>query len=82
MKIRLQTRFSITIVSLIIGIIGLLAGLLLFQFWSLSNRMILTSSEKMSGTLLDQMQRRGETIARLLADNLVNPLYTYNINEM
>ncbi|MDJ0780823.1 MAG: ATP-binding protein [Desulfosarcinaceae bacterium] len=82
MKFRLQTRFSITIVSLIIGIIGLLAGILLFQFWSLSNRMILTSSEKMSGTLLDQMQRRGETIARLLADNLVNPLYTYNINEM
>lgn len=78
----LQSRFTITIAALIVGIIALLAGALLFQFSSQSDHLIDTTSQKMSETLLNQMEKRGETIAHLLADNLVNPFYTYNMSEI
>jgi len=70
------------ILSLIITNVFLLAGALLFQFTSSVNTLIETSSARMAHDLLTQMEKRGESITRLVAENLVNPLYHYDLVEI
>lgn len=72
--LRLQTRYAIVIVTLIIGIVATLAGTQLIQFRSSLIALIDTSTAFTSTDLQAQMQRRGELAIRLLAESLVIPL--------
>ena len=82
MKLNLQARYSITIVALIILIVFILAGILLFQFGLSLNQLNQTSAKAMSADLLIQMRKRGEALTKLLAENLVNPLYNYDMQTI
>jgi PAS domain S-box-containing protein len=82
MTIKLQTRYSLIILSLIITNMILLTAILLFQFKSSLNAMVETSSISMEKDLLAQLERQGESITRLVAEKLVNPLYQYNMVEI
>ncbi|WP_300675162.1 ATP-binding protein [Desulfoluna sp.] len=82
MKLKLQTRYSLIILSLLITNMILLTSILLFQFNSSLNAMVETSSISMEKDLLAQLERQGESITRLVAEKLVNPLYQYNMVEI
>ncbi|MBC2717043.1 MAG: response regulator [Desulfobacteraceae bacterium] len=82
MRLRLQAKYSIVIISLILAIVFIMSGTLLYQFTSSLNNLIKTSSETMSADLLTQMKKRGEIITRLLAKNLPNPLYYYDMQKI
>ena len=82
MTLKLQSKYSITIVSIIVANAILLAVALLFQFTSSVQALTDTASAKMSDDLLVQMEKRGEVIIRLLAENIVNPLYLYKADKI
>lgn len=82
MTIKLQTRYSLILLSLIITNMLLLTTILLFQFKSSLNAMVETSSNSMEKNLLAQLGRQGESITRLVAEKLVNPFYQYNMVEI
>ncbi len=82
MRFRLQTKYSLTIISLIIATVLILAGILLYQFRHHYGMVARTGSAEMSISLLAQMEKRGEMVTRLLAENLINPLYLHDMQAM
>jgi PAS domain S-box-containing protein len=82
MKLRLQARYAIVIVGLIITIVLVLSGTLLFQFQSSLTDLGATRSQIVSDTLLSQMKKRGQVIAGFLAESLIKPLYQHDMERM
>ncbi len=82
MKLNLQTRYMIVILSLVIILVSVLAGVLLVNFRDLTSSMSQASNEEMQQRLQVQMSKRGEIITRFLAENLVNPVYQYDMDEV
>jgi PAS domain S-box-containing protein len=82
MKLKLQGRYSLTMVSLIIAIVLILAGTLLFQFKSSIDELTVASSDTMASDLLRQVKKRAEVTIRFLTENLANPLYHYDMLAM
>ncbi|MFW2371756.1 MAG: ATP-binding protein [Gammaproteobacteria bacterium] len=82
MKLRLQTRYMMVILLLVIVLVSVLAGVLLVNFRDLTSTMSQASNEEMERRLLVQMRKRGEIMTRFLAENLVNPVYQYDMDEV
>jgi len=85
MKLRLQARYALVILGLIIAIVLSLTAALLFQFTQSTTTVTQTSARVMERDLIEQLKQRGAVMARLLAENLANPLYKYDmqaINEL
>ena len=78
MRLRLQTRYSLIILSLIIFIVVILAGALLLQFRVSTDEVTKSSSEVMAAHLLGQLTKSGENLSLSLAENLIFPLSRYN----
>ena len=79
---RLQARYTLVIVTVVVTVILFLSGILLLQFQSLTSSFTKASSDAMSKELRMQMERRGAVMTVLLADNLVNPLYRYDMESI
>ncbi|MCK7592605.1 putative bifunctional diguanylate cyclase/phosphodiesterase [Pseudomarimonas salicorniae] len=68
------------------GLLLLVLAVVVTSFW-LSARhqhraqdgMVATSSEAMQGLVTEALQRRGEAVARLLAESLANPMYYFDL---
>lgn len=82
MRFRLQTNYSLTITTIIMVTVLISAGILLYQFRHSYGRIAGIGSAEMSVNLLAQMEKRGELVARLLAENLVKPLYSHDMQAM
>ena len=82
MRLRLQAKYALIILALIVGVVFALAGTLSVRFKASMNTLAQTSAEVMANGLLDRQKQRGEVIARLLAENLVNPVYQYDIDSI
>ena len=82
MKLKLQSRYSLTFISLILFIVLVLSGTLLFRFKKSFGDLTETSCHIMADELLEQMKHRGTVIAQLLAENLVNPIYLNDMAKM
>jgi len=82
MKLRLQTKYSLTILSLVTAIVLILGGVLLFYFKASMHDMTKTSSETMASDLLEQLKKRGEILTRFLAQNTTNALYQYDMETI
>lgn len=82
MKLRLQTRYMIVILALVIVLVSVLAGVLLVNFRDLTSSMSQASNEEIQQRLLVQMSKRGEVMTQFLAENLVNPVYQYDMDEV
>ena len=82
MNLNLQTRYMMVILALVIVMVSVLAGVLLVNFRDLSSSMSQASNEDIEQRLLVQMRKRGEIITRFLAENLVNPVYQYDMDEV
>lgn len=82
MRIRLRAKYSFTFILLILLIILVMAGTLLYRLNSSLSALTAASSKVMAQELLQQMQKRGEVIVQNLSENLVNPLYRYDIETI
>ena len=82
MKLKLQGKYSLAIISLVLFVVLVLSGTLLFRFKKSFGDLAETSSQIMADELLEQMRNRGTVIARLLADNLVNPIYLHDMAKL
>lgn len=82
MKLRLQTRYVLVMITLVVLIVISLAGTLLFQFRASTTDVTDTSAAVMETDLFAQLRQRGEVMVRFLAENLANPLYMYDIDTM
>ena len=79
MKLRIQTRYSLIILSLIMLVIVVLAGALLIGFRVSMDEVTRSSSELMAVGILEQLRSKGETLALFLAQNLTPLVLQYDI---
>lgn len=82
MALRLQARYIIIIVTLTVASVGVLGSLLLYQFRSTIYELTEASSESSEKYLRNQIDKRGQVITRLLSENLINPLYQYDMEQI
>ncbi|MBT7410554.1 MAG: response regulator [Methylococcales bacterium] len=82
MKLQLQSRYTLLILSLVIIIVTILVSVLSLQFESISNKMTQSSVNKLEKQLLVQMEQRGTLALHILADNLANPIYQYDTESI
>ena len=85
MKLRLQARYALVILGLIIAIVLSLTTVLLLQFRQSTATVTHTSAQVMERDLIEQLKQRGAVMTRLLTENLANPLYRFDmqaINEL
>lgn len=82
MKLRLRAKYTLSIVSLIVIIVLILGGALFYQFNDSQRNLSDVSRKVMTAALLEQMKKRCESVTRILAENLVNPLYHYDMQSM
>ena len=82
MKLRLWSRNAFTLITLIISVVILLSGTLLLQFRSSISEMVKTDVEMVTVDLVDQLKRRGELLTRYMSEDLVNPVYRYDMETL
>ncbi len=82
MKLKLQTRYSMIILSLIVINVILLAVVLLSQFNTSLDAIVETSSDRMEKDVLVEIEKRGECILQLVEKNIINSMYHYNHSEI
>ncbi len=82
MALRLQGRYTVTIVTLIVAVVVVLTVVLMTRFRTDQQDLARTSAYLMSQELESQVIRRGESAVRFLADSLTNPMYQYDMEEV
>ena len=82
MQFRLHARYTALIIALIVTIVSILSSILFIQLNSVSDNYTQTSTSSMTRDLHAQMVKRGTVITRLLAENLVNPMYAYDMEAI
>lgn len=79
---RLQTRYSLILGSMILIVVFTMAGLLLIQFDQTLQTGMRASDQTVQRELYQRLENKGQSINRVLASNLINPLYSFDTNEM
>ena len=82
MKFRLRSRYTLTILALVVVIATLLAGALLAGFQHQTDEMSSATAQEMKERLLTKMRQRGRSMTQLLAENLINPVYDYDLQSI
>ncbi|MFQ5850568.1 MAG: ATP-binding protein [Candidatus Binatia bacterium] len=79
MKLRLRAKYSLVILFLVITFVIFFAALVLLQFRSTMLDVTSLTSKRMQINLLNQLERRAELMGLFLAENLINPVYHYDL---
>jgi PAS domain S-box-containing protein len=82
MRLRLQGRYAITILALTGSIILVLSGGLFVQSRNIMQEMRQSSDRLVKSALLSQIRKQGEGMVRHLAENLVNPTYNADMDQI
>ena len=82
MRFPLRNKYAFAIVALVFFNIALLAGALLINFQRHGEDMSEVTAQEMKQRLMSKLHQRGETMTRLLAENLINPVYDYDIQAI
>lgn len=82
MQLTIRRKYTLFILSLIVFVAAVVLSITYRQFSAVSSSFIGSSSHLASQALLQSMERKGVVIAQLLAENLVNPMYTYDQNAI
>lgn len=82
MKFNLQARYSLIILALIIAVVVMLSTVLLFQFRNSTSEITEVSAGALKEELTKELIQRGTVTAGLLAENLAEPLYRYDMQSM
>lgn len=81
-RLRLQARYTIAIIALIVTIVVILSSVLLYQFQMSTRRMATVSTQSVATELLTQLEKRAATMTVTLGKELRNPLYLYNFEKI
>jgi len=79
---RLQTRYSLIIGSVVLIVVFTMASLLLIQFENENDVGLSATEQAMRSNLYNQIRNEGLSINRVLANNLINPLYSLDTSEL
>jgi PAS domain S-box-containing protein len=79
MTLGLRSRFALILVLLTISIVALVGGSLLIQYQVTNDDMRHSSYAASRTALIYQTEKRAQSMATYLADNLVNPMYQLEI---
>ncbi|MFQ5916033.1 MAG: PAS-domain containing protein, partial [Nitrospinota bacterium] len=82
MKLRLQSRYALTILPLISLVVGLFLAISLYQTWQQAAEMRGSSARTLENALFKQLENRGRGLALLLADALVNDVVRHNLDKI
>ncbi len=82
MKLNLQKKYSIIILSLVFSLSLLLGSVLFLEFRSTLGQIESSSSQSMERQLLKQIEERAKFFALFLSRDLVNPLYFYDVEAI
>ena len=82
MNLKLREKLALILISLILSIVAILSVALWIGFNRSFANMSRTSSRMMSEELMIQMENRGKAVTRLLAENLINPLYFNDMDKI
>lgn len=82
MQFRLQARYSLIFVALLIGIVGLIVGLHLVELRAMFGATSRTYSEVMTSALFGQVKKQGEGLGRFLAGAMANPMHRLEIDRI
>lgn len=80
LKLGLQARYLLLILSLILALVTLLSVALLVEFRGTTQTLTDASVRSTSEHLAEQLVERGAFITKTLAENMINPLYDYDID--
>lgn len=75
MRLGLQARYSLIMVSLLVAMVGIMAGVHLLEFRATVTRTTEATKSAVAGALAVQLRRQGEGLARFLADTLADPIH-------
>ena len=78
-RLRLQGRYILVNIVLIMAIVMLLSAVQFYYFERNSQTILDTSTEKMTASLLNKIEKRGMIVLDYLSEALVNPLYQYDL---
>jgi len=78
MRLGLQQKYALIILSLVIFIVVVLTGVLLLQSGAISREVSYTGSRNMEEELLDQLRKRGKLLGLFLSESFVSPLQQYD----
>ncbi len=79
---RLQTKYSLVILSLIIPLLAVMAGVILVQNRSVIKEMTSTSTRTMEKESYNHLKKRAELLATVLAEDLANPVYQLDMETI
>ncbi len=82
MKSSLQNRYTYIIIALVLGITATMSSVLVIMQRTSAETINQLSASALERSLLEQIRHRGSIMASLLAENLVNPLYRYDMDAM
>ena len=82
MRFKLQAKYTALLISLIGIVVIILSIILFFQINSVSESYTDASAKSMARDLQKQMVKRGSVITRVLSENLINPLYSYDMEAI
>lgn len=82
MRFRLQTRHALVLVCMIALIVVTLAATLIDRFITTSTEVSAAMETAMQERLRQQVQNHLVQITQLLSENVVNPLYAYDMDAM
>lgn len=79
---KLQTRYSFLLTGMIMSVLAVLGTLLFIQVQGTIKTGLDSSSQILEANLDKQLERTGVTLNQVLATNLVNPVYSFDTDEM
>ncbi|MCK4511320.1 response regulator [bacterium] len=82
MTLRLKTQYALAIVAVIVITTCVLTAVLMYGTTRSADSLISAGSAAATDRLVEQMYRRGETAARLVAGNILNAFYFLDMEEM
>ncbi|MEM9302826.1 MAG: hypothetical protein AAGE01_11975, partial [Pseudomonadota bacterium] len=82
MKLKLQGRYSLIIIVLVMAIAGILTSVQLIEFKQSFRALGDLQRDTLSEQLITSASEQGQRIAQQLAENLTNPLYYLSMEEI
>ncbi len=79
---RLQARYSLIIGSVVLIVVFTMVSLLFIQFENEKNVGLASTEKAMRSSLYNHIKSEGLSLNRVLANNLINPLYRLDTSEL
>jgi PAS domain S-box-containing protein len=82
MKFNLQTKYTLTILSVIVVIVTTMMGMVSLQFKTTLSKIQSATIASMEKELLQQIEKRAMFLAQFLSEDLVDPVYQFKMEAI